>query len=937
MGELDVRLKGKSLADYTNTQLRMALGAVLYTNTADMWDKYLKSLGYSGSVSAMLEKYYVDYAIPTQFRNYINAGAAINNPQNLFADGGVGFVYDNNDYVNPTLWRRNLLTYSEQFDNAAWFKTNVSITTNALVAPDGTTTADLITATSTSNPNVYNNTTYLGSETDYTYSVWLRAGTSTVSLVQMFTNGGSPTGNITHSAASILSGPGSVSGVGSTSITVSGLSATEWTRVRITGKGTATSGSLACYVKPFSGTATIGDSIYAWGAQLQTGLTATDYQRITDFNSNFLADYPNTTLFVDSVGTQPALVNGLVGLQLDKSGNLALGAEICAIGVFDSATGWTVPAGWTVSGGVATASATSSSLLQTGVVATAGKWYKVEFDWTHVSGTIFCRIGAGSAVSYTTSGRKVAYLLATGGAGVEFYGGTVSGTLDNVSVKELPGNHRYQTTTGSKPILRGTPVGGNIVTNGDFATDTVWTKDAGWTISAGTASKAAGSAANIAQPMVLDAGRIVRVVYTISSISGGAAFIRLIGGAIVDGISRTTAGTFTEYLTVPATMTSFAIRGASTTVATIDNIEVVDVSASAVTAPYGLQYDGVDDFLTTASVNFETATSDGLARRNLLTFPSAFDNAAWTKTNATVTANSSVAPDGTTTADLLVADTANAQHRVNFTTTVAAGTYTFSAYIKAGGYNFAWIRIGANGGYVNLTNGDVTFVSVGYSLIATAAGNGWYRIALTGAAALNDIVRINVLDSAAGTDFSGNGTSGILVWGAQLEVGSTASTFQDIGTDKMAVVMGVRKLSDAAGAMLAELSVNASTSLNAWSVRAPRTAEATYYAAAGGSIVQEALSPASYGAPNTSVVSFTDDIAGDTLRLRVNGAQVTQTLTDQGTGNFGNHAIYFGRRGGTTLPYNGLDFGGVCIGKTLTATQLANVEKWVARRTGVSL
>ncbi len=100
MGELDVVLKGKSLGDYTNTQLRMALGAVLYTNTADMWNTYLKSLGYTGSVSAMLEKYYIDYAIPTQFRNYITAGAAINNPQNLFTATDQGFVYDNNDLTS---------------------------------------------------------------------------------------------------------------------------------------------------------------------------------------------------------------------------------------------------------------------------------------------------------------------------------------------------------------------------------------------------------------------------------------------------------------------------------------------------------------------------------------------------------------------------------------------------------------------------------------------------------------------------------------------------------------------------------------------------------------------------------------------------------------------------------------------------------------------
>ena len=78
MGLLEETLGGKSLADYTNTQLRLALGAVLYTNTADMWKQYLNQQGYIGSVSDMLQRYYVDRNVPTQFRNYISAGIYIN-------------------------------------------------------------------------------------------------------------------------------------------------------------------------------------------------------------------------------------------------------------------------------------------------------------------------------------------------------------------------------------------------------------------------------------------------------------------------------------------------------------------------------------------------------------------------------------------------------------------------------------------------------------------------------------------------------------------------------------------------------------------------------------------------------------------------------------------------------------------------------------------
>ena len=44
----------------------------------------------------------------------------------------------------------NLLTYSEQFDNAVWIKSNATVTANAVVAPDGTNTADNYVATAVS-------------------------------------------------------------------------------------------------------------------------------------------------------------------------------------------------------------------------------------------------------------------------------------------------------------------------------------------------------------------------------------------------------------------------------------------------------------------------------------------------------------------------------------------------------------------------------------------------------------------------------------------------------------------------------------------------------------------------------------------------------------------------------------------------------------------
>ena len=60
----------------------------------------------------------------------------------LFANGEAGAWYDPSDLTaEKVAWRRNLLTWSEDFTNAAWGKTNATITANAGTSWDGTATA----------------------------------------------------------------------------------------------------------------------------------------------------------------------------------------------------------------------------------------------------------------------------------------------------------------------------------------------------------------------------------------------------------------------------------------------------------------------------------------------------------------------------------------------------------------------------------------------------------------------------------------------------------------------------------------------------------------------------------------------------------------------------------------------------------------------------
>lgn len=205
---------------------------------------------------------------------------------------------------------------------------------------------------------------------------------------------------------------------------------------------------------------------------------------------------------------------------------------------------------------------------------------------------------------------------------------------------------------------------------------------------------------------------------------------------------------------------------------------------------------------------------------NLLTYPQEFDNADWSKIRASVTSNATLAPDGTITADKVVEDsTASSTHAVSRIFDFVAGTkYALSAHVQTAERTQFRLQFpdaafpGAGNIYANFdaSTQSVLAQSSGISAAIAPAGDGWCRASIEATAEASASGAWSIfLIASGGVTYTGDGTSGLYLWGAQLEAG-TLTDYDPYATLKAGDMLGLggalvqvasNAIADAAGVM----------------------------------------------------------------------------------------------------------------------------------------
>ena len=675
----------------------------------------------------------------------------------------------------------NLIKYSEDFSNSDWTKSKSTITSNSVISPDGTQNASLVVGDDTSTStyiraggvntvvgNTYSYSLYVKPKGNSRYLKFWARNTDASFVVFDLDNG--TTDSPTTSA-----------------ITDAGNG---WWRVSSFGE--LLSSTVLCYVYPYY-TATESDGFYIWGAQLEESSISSSYIPTNGASSTRLQDIANNS-------GNSSLINSAEGVLYVEIAALANDLTRRIITITDGTLNSIVKLEYKNTSNQIEAvlynGNTECLILHT--LSDETEFNKIAFKYKQDDFSLFVN---GIKVGTDTSG---AVFTPNTLNNLSFYQGNSNNLYGKAKAlavyKEALTDANLRSLTYPNPVAttfdldfdtiaeqftftRGSEatfvneqgliestnqIGPELVTNGDFATDSDWDLGTGWSIKNGVAeSDNSGSGSrNLRQDNIVESGKIYIINFDLN-ITSGTLYL-LFGGTL--GLTESKSYSLIR----TSTGTDFMFRNSSGNfIGSIDNVSVKEVT-TATNTPRIDYSTGKEAFLLEPQSTNTILNSNSVSTINY-------------SSNITKINNAAISPDGTFNAMSFTPTTTQGIHRSGYHST--AGLYTqndvvtFSGFVKANGYDFITMGgfFGNEAAVFNVSNG--TLVSQQSNVISTKIvklTNDWYRLSVTYTFqnSINNgylYAGIYVMDTETGYSFTGDGVSGVYGYGNQAELGTGTS------------------------------------------------------------------------------------------------------------------------------------------------------------------
>jgi hypothetical protein len=542
-------------------------------------------------------------------------------------------------------------------------------------------------------------------------------------------------------------------------------------------------------------------------------------------NPDFVGSIDNVS--VKEVQGNPAIMTNQTSSDIENGSPYA---NLIQNTNFTDSSEWSV-AGWNITNNQAVLTGTGAgNNLYISNILQLNKTYNIVVDAEISAGSFTVMLGGGgdgystvgtisSTGTYTITGKNISTTSNT--LLLQSQSGSIPNSLKINSVTLAEVNTGLQGywkmgdgTNDEYPVIydqTNPTLGSELVTNGDFATETDWTfANVGFSAGAIAFDNAND---NLFQNLAYTVGKTYKLTITKTG-SGTPRYRTGFAGSDATKVNIPESGVV--YFTATSNTNRVQIYGnASDASLTLNSVSVKEVQGNPATMTNMLEGNITNQYPLTKIRNYyrmgdgildgypiiQDQTSPNLAHiptTNLIPYSEDLTNTFYNSSGLeTVTESTTLSPDGVSYGYNIIPTSATQTHYFDYAwaqlTTTVGTEIAFSVFVKPNGYNF--IQLASSTGFspkyqnFELTGGGI----IGNGDVNTSKIEkigDWYRCSITQDATGTNprflLITSQTALASRNASFAGNGTDGILAWGYQVEEQNQATAY--IKSDGIAAV-----------------------------------------------------------------------------------------------------------------------------------------------------